>query len=393
MSQLLLLRGARQLLTLHGPEGVRRGSDLRDLSVIPDGALLVRDGVIDAVGSTRRIENLKDARRALEIDVHGSVVMPAFVDAGVNAGLNGSGSAGSRPTTFRQFHEQSLELMRSCLQHGTLTAEVRAISSAPRFDADVSVLRQLTKLNNNPVTMPRGWKISHCPSSKEELDKFAIALEIVARRRLAKIVEFIAGDRPLPAKSLLASIKDVGLVPKMAWVDGSPEALKLALSHIDPQAVGCSFGLTSAEAAILAQAHCFSVFSPGDQLDPPRANALRQIVDEGGALALSSGYDATRSPGYSMQMTISLAVIRGQLSIEEAISAATVNAAYAVGRGPHVGTLQAGKRADILVLTISDYRDIPRQFGINHVGMVLRDGNLVFNRSQWKIGAHGAFAS
>jgi imidazolonepropionase len=117
------------------------------------------------------------------------------------------------------------------------------------------------------------------------------------------------------------------------------------------------------------------------------------VADAGGAIALSSGYDANQAPGFSMQMAVSLAVMRGQLTVEEAITAATVNAAYAVGCGETAGTLEVGKRADILVLTIPDYREIPRQFGINHVGIVLRSGEVVLNRSRWKIGSHEPIAS
>jgi imidazolonepropionase len=72
------------------------------------------------------------------------------------------------------------------------------------------------------------------------------------------------------------------------------------------------------------------------------------------------------------------------LTVEQAIAAATINAAYAIGRGHEIGSLEVGKRADLLVLNLSDYREIPRRFGINHVKMVVRDGNLVLNTSRSK---------
>ncbi len=77
----ILIRGARQLLTLRGPRGVRRGADLNELSVIPDGALLIRNGIIEEVGPSRRVENLAGARDAVEINAAGRVVMPGFVDS------------------------------------------------------------------------------------------------------------------------------------------------------------------------------------------------------------------------------------------------------------------------------------------------------------------------
>src|SRR4051794_25509658 len=80
MERTVLIRGARQLLTLHGPSGPRRGDAMRHLGVIEDGALLITNGTITNVGPTRRIENLARARTAEEINAAGRVVMPGFVD-------------------------------------------------------------------------------------------------------------------------------------------------------------------------------------------------------------------------------------------------------------------------------------------------------------------------
>src|SRR5882672_2673591 len=77
----ILIRGARQLLTLRGPKESRRGSALEELSIIHDGSLLVRDGILVEVGPTRRVENLALARKATEVSAVGRVVMPGFVDS------------------------------------------------------------------------------------------------------------------------------------------------------------------------------------------------------------------------------------------------------------------------------------------------------------------------
>src|SRR5271155_277491 len=84
MRKVTLVRGARQLLTLRGPSGPRRGLDLRNLGIIQDGAVLIADGVIVEVGPSRRLENLALARGAQEIDATGSVVLPGFVDSDIH---------------------------------------------------------------------------------------------------------------------------------------------------------------------------------------------------------------------------------------------------------------------------------------------------------------------
>ena len=76
-----LIRGARQLLTLRGPGGPRRGPGLRELGLVKNGSVLVRDGVVLAAGPSRTVEKLTDARKAREIDAAGRVVMPGFVDS------------------------------------------------------------------------------------------------------------------------------------------------------------------------------------------------------------------------------------------------------------------------------------------------------------------------
>src|SRR5579864_999443 len=81
MPKVTLVRGARQLLTLRGTSGPRRGTDLRNLGIIQDGAVLIVNGQIEEIGPSRRVENLRQAREAQEIDASGKVVMPGFIDS------------------------------------------------------------------------------------------------------------------------------------------------------------------------------------------------------------------------------------------------------------------------------------------------------------------------
>src|ERR1019366_5107199 len=85
---------ARQLLTLRGSSGPRRGAALGDLGLIQDGSLLIRDGELVEVGPTRRVENLAEARQALEINAAGRVVMPGFVDSHTHLAFPPPGAAG-----------------------------------------------------------------------------------------------------------------------------------------------------------------------------------------------------------------------------------------------------------------------------------------------------------
>ena len=144
---------------MRGPAEVRRGAALQDLGIIEDGSILIRDGTIVAVGSTRRIENLKEAREAIDIPVHGRVLMPAFVDAGLRLSLSRSETS-YKPKRVAEFHEDSLNLLRACLQHGTVTADIKACADGRDYHSDIAVLRQLAKIGSNPVRMRRTWRIA-----------------------------------------------------------------------------------------------------------------------------------------------------------------------------------------------------------------------------------------
>ena len=131
----LLIRSARQLITLRGPGGPRRGTALNQLGIIEDGSLLIVDGAIREVGPTRRIENLAAARNAQEIVAAGRVVMPAFVDSHTHL-ISGPPQVGApdgavavraiHETSTRRLKEEAERTLRAFLAHGTATVEAKS---------------------------------------------------------------------------------------------------------------------------------------------------------------------------------------------------------------------------------------------------------------------------
>jgi imidazolonepropionase len=388
VTQAFLLRGAKQLLTLRGPSGLRRGTELHDLGIIEDGSVLIRDGLIAAVGPTRRIENLKEARTAIEIPVQGSIVMPAFVDASLHLNLGGPrGSSDHKRKKLADFYDDALALLRACLQHGTLTAEVKANGNTGDFHSDVSVLRQLANVGNQPVAITRTWRIAEPWLSSEPLPELLReSLDAIAAKKLVHSLELMPHAEQLLAPELLATAKHKNWPIKLYWMGGRAEQLADLVVRCNPAAVFCPCDLSEPECAVLSGVPAV-VFAPGREIVEDRNGAAAPcLLKSGAAIALGSGYDAIESPSFSMQMVVALAVLRSRLPVEVAISAATINAAHVVGCGRLCGSLEYGKRADVLVLNLPDYREIARRFGINHVGMAMRDGNLVLNRTRWKIG-------
>ena len=382
MAQFILLRGAKQLLTLRGPSGARRGAALHDLGVIEDGSVLIRDGVIAAVGSTRRIENLKEARKALEIPANGKVVMPGFIDASLNLSLEAVQSAPKR-RRVGDFYEDSLTLLRSCLQHGTLAAEVKASAEAEDFRSDVSVIRKLSHIGSDPVRMVRTWLINRSSLEPENKDLLG-TLNVLARRKLIHCIEFTPAAEASLDENALSVAEEAGLATKLLWLGGSVEMLLALLDQYSPPAVRCLSQVTAAEAALFSERNITTVFGTGKELfEGSAVTSARQVADAGGAIALSSGYQSSSAASFSMQMSVSLAVARMGLTAEEAFVASTINAAHALGCAHLTGSLELGKQADMIMLNVSDYREVARQFGINHVEMAIREGSIVLSRNGW----------
>jgi imidazolonepropionase len=356
--------------------------------MIEDGSVLIQDGRILSVGATRRIENLKEARGAIDVPVTGSVVMPGFVDPAIHVSLYQrpvSPEAVAKRKKSLHFYQESVALIRSCVQHGTLNAQLKLYSESASPAADIAALRQLTAAGANPVGTVRSLRLPSSTFDEARLGALSVQLAKLQRKKLVHVLELAAGAERGAPSAFWDLLHGAAFPLNLVWPGGSPAHLQALLGQARPRSVFCPVELSNAECAVLGHAPCLAVFSPCKELLEERENpSARKLVAAGGAIALGSGYDAKDAPIFSMQMVIALAVLRLRLTVEQAIVATTINAAYAVGCAGAAGSLEAGKRADILVLNLSDYREIPRHIGVNQVLMALREGNFVINRKSAK---------
>jgi imidazolonepropionase len=106
----------------------------------------------------------------------------------------------------------------------------------------------------------------------------------------------------------------------------------------------------------------------------------RAMIEAGVVVALATDFNPGSSPTPSMQMILSIACTQMRMTPAEAITAATINAAYSVGCGERLGSLEPGKQADLVIFDCSDYRQIPYLFGMNHAQVVIKNGRVVIDR-------------
>ena len=412
----MLVRGARQLLTLRGAPGPRRGPQLSDLGLVADGAILIVDGVVQESGPARRIENLAAARRAVELDVSGKVVLPAFVDPFTfiqglpvrGSDYDAALSAPVRTLAVERRIEEALtrhrrqasggklafhsaRVLQEMVRHGIGAIEIHSgvgIDESPGS----KYLRTTARRVGIPLDVTHSLLIGH-PGLQEfnglEEDYVRWVSDVLlprhVRRDSADAAAICLGFGVLDAGQAYDCLAAAGRSGLRLSVIRGPEddgaAVELALRTRCAALAGLS-NLAPSALEALAGSSTAAVLRPMLHWHQWRgAEPARELVARGAAIALSTGWHPVFAPSASMPTVISLACSAYGLRTAEAISAATVNAAYAMGLLGSHGSLEPGKQGNFLVLSAPDYRDLPVTLGVNPVEAVVKRGAVVWQKS------------
>ena len=413
----LIIENISQLVTLSGPARPRAGAEMRDLAIFEEAAVLIRDGVIEAVGAASAVVPQAGAD-AVRIYTGHSVVMPGFVDAHTHPVFAGtredeyemrstgltyqqiaSKGGGIRSTVRKtrdasedELFEQALPRVRWLLEHGTTTIEAKS-GYGLTLDDELKILRVIQRLNaETPLDLIPTFLGAHeIPDEYRDAREDYIRLVTdemlprVAAEGLARYCDVFCESQVFTVdetRRILTRAKDLGLgvrvhAEQLSLTGGARLAAVLEAASADHLEWIDDQGIIS-----LARSGVTAVLLPGAvfNLGLARYAPARAMIEAGVAIALATDFNPGSSPTPSMQMILSIACTQMRMTPAEAITAATINAAYSLDCGDMLGSLEPGKQADLVVFDCPDYRQIPYFFGVNHASVVIKSGSVVVDR-------------
>ena len=420
MSNSLLISGAAQIVTVRG-RGPRRGKALSEIGVVRNGAILVRDGLIVAVGPSSKIEKLKESKKAEKIDVGGRVVLPGFVDAHTHLihaasraeeyelkirgasyeeiARKGGGILNSvkklRAATAEELKNRARGFLEKFAEYGTTTieaksgygldatSELRILSLHKELDAEQPLEIVSTFLGAHIVPAEFRGKSG---GTRQYLDLLTNELiPEVAENGLAEFCDVFCerGAFSLQeSRRVLEAGRARGLAPRVhAEQLSHTGATRLGM---ELEAASCDHleYLKPVDIRALGKSKTVATLLPGCDfhLGLERYAAARELIAAGAIVALATDFNPGTSPTLSMPMILSLACSQLRMTPAEAIAAATINAADSLGRADRIGSIEPGKQADLAVFEVADYREIPYYFGVNTCWMTMKRGEVVYLR-------------
>jgi imidazolonepropionase len=424
----MLIHSASQLLTLSPfrdasrPAGPQRGRALGDLGIIENGAVLIRGEKILATGRTSDL--LADYPHEPRLDASGCTVLPGFVDAhthvvwaGDRAAEFESKTAGAKYldilaagggilSTVRQTRAASLETLMDetrlrlvrMFAHGTTTAEAKT-GYGLQIEAEIKILEAIMALDKEgPLELAPTFLGAHAISPEFKGDPQGYT-DLLCNEMLPAVQKWWKDRFPqstinhLPftdvfcetgafdlaqSRQILTKAKELGFPLKIHAdefdnLGGASLAVELGAASADHLVK-----TSDADIAALGKSDTVAVSLPCTPfgLAESEYTPAQKILEADGILALATDCNPGTAWCESMQFVIALACRTLKLTPAQAIAAATINAAHAIRRADRIGSLEPGKQADLLILSVPDYRQLGYRFGTNLVRQVVTRGQV-----------------
>ncbi|MFL0352745.1 imidazolonepropionase [Xanthomarina sp. GH4-25] len=409
----LLIKNIKELLQVRESHiSVVKGKDMKILPSIKNAYLLIDHDTIVDYGSMNDIHNL-DADKI--IDATGKIVLPTWCDSHTHIvyagnreqefvdrinGLSyedianrGGGILNSakklQNLSEDDLYQQSAERLKNVIKLGTGAIEIKS-GYGLTIDAELKMLRVIKRLKKEfPIKVRATLLAAHAVPKEYKNNKIAFVdlvidkmIPEVAKEQLATYIDVFCEKGYFDLEDterILKAGKEHGLIPKIhvnqfnafGGVGVGVKYQALSVDHLEE--------LNQEDIDVLKNSVTIPVALPSCSyfLSIPYTPA-RQIIDAGLPLALATDYNPGSTPSGNMNFVISTACIKMKMTPEEAINAATINGAYAMGIGSRYGSVTKGKKANLIITKkIPSYAFLPYAFGENHIDQVIINGQII----------------
>lgn len=418
MKNSIIIKNASQLVTCSGFKA-KHGKAMSDLCTIDDGAVVIENGVITAVGKTGEVLARFDETGFETIDATEKAVLPGFIDSHTHFVFGGyraeefswrlrgesymeiMNRGGGIVNTVRATREASrAELMKSGKQHldSMLSFGVTTVEGKSGYGLDekteIKQLGVMKELDNiHPIDIVRTFLGAHAipedfKGREDEFIDYMIdnVMPQIANKNLAEFCDVFCEKGVFSleqSKRLLLKAKELGFKLKIHADEISP--LGGAELAADLGAVSADHLLHASDKGIseMAKGGIVATLLPGTafSLKEPYARG-RYIIDQNCAVSLATDLNPGSCFSESIPLIFVLATLYMDITIEEAVTALTINGAAALDRADRIGSIDVGKAGDVIILEFPSYKYIPYHIGVSCVEKVIKNGNLVFDKQK-----------
>lgn len=413
----LLIKNAAEIVTCSG-FSAKSGPEMSDLHIIKGGNILIENGIISSVGGVDETLKASDMSQFTIVDASGKAVLPGFVDSHTHfvfggyreeefswrlkgdsymeimqrgGGIN-STVAATRKASKTELAHAGKKRLDSMLSFGVTTVEGKS-GYGLDLETEIRQLETMKDLNlEHPIDIIPTFLGAHAippefSGRSQDYIEFIIdkVLPEIAEKKLALFCDIFCEEGVFSisqSRKLLTAARQYGLQAKFH----ADEIVQLGGAELaaELKAVSADHLLQASDRGIeqMAKQGVICTLLPGTafSLKEPYARG-REMIDRGCAVALATDLNPGSCFSESIPLNIALATIYMGLSTEEAITAFTLNGAAAISREKTIGSIDAGKQGDLILLDFPSYRFIPYHIGVNSVQEVIKNGVSVYKKS------------
>ncbi|KON66638.1 imidazolonepropionase [Peribacillus butanolivorans] len=417
MKSITYIKRASQVVTVKGgSKEPKRGQAMSDIGIIENGSVIIEGGTITFVGSDVEAEQYISTidGKVSTIDASGKVLTPGLIDPHTHlvfAGsrekelemrLNGAKyidilkagggilqtTTSTREASEEQLIEESLKRLNRFLQYGVTTVESKS-GYGLTLEDELKQLRATKRLNEqHPIDLVSTFMGAHAipVDYKENPDEFVrLVIEEmipkVAEENLAEFCDVFCEEGVFTieqSERILEAGKNFGLKPKIhadeiVQFGGAELAAKVGAVSADHLLQASTEGIKQ-----MAESGVIAVLLPGTAfflMEKP-ADA-RKMIESGVPVALSTDRNPGSSPTESLPFVMNLACLTMKMTPAEVLTACTINAAHAIGRADQIGSIEVGKKADLVLFDAPNYQTLQYNYAVNLVDTVLKSGKVI----------------